>query len=86
MATKKVPPTIEELARLKPNAKGDLYMITSEEIGYRYAPRLGRHIVRCEGDAALFENQEDALESAKKFLGQVRAGIVKKIGALNPQA
>ncbi len=84
MATKKntKAPTIEELSKLKPNAKGDLYMIASNEIGYRYAPRLGRHHVRCEGDPSIFEKESDALESAKKFLGQIREGIVKKIGDL----
>lgn len=74
-------PTIEELLRLKPNAKGNLYLI-GDGLAYRYAPRLGRHLVHCQGEAEHFESETDALESAKRFKAQLQAGTVKAIGAL----
>lgn len=74
-------PTIEELARLRPNAKGNLYLIDNCTT-YRYAARLGRHSVHCEGEAQLWETEAEALSAAKRFLTQIRNGIIKKIQPL----
>jgi len=85
MAKKPTPtPTIEELSRLKPNAKGDLYLIDNCT-AFRWSARMGRHRVHCANEPQIWETEAEALEAAKRFLSQIRDGIVKKIGALNPQ-
>ena len=59
-------PTPSELARLKPNAKGDLILV-GQEIKYVYFARLGRHIVVGEGDPQHWGTKIQAEDAAKRF-------------------
>ena len=66
-------PTLEQLARLRPNAKGDTYMSKDHKrIEYKYKARLGKHGVVNEGEPQLWDKEEDALEAAKRFLATIK--------------
>lgn len=69
-------PTFHQLARLRPNAKGDTYMSQDRKrIEFKYQARLGRHGVVCEGEPQLWDTEEEALAAAKRFLVQCRDAI-----------
>ena len=72
-------PSIEELVKLKPNAKGDTYMDKSHtKIEYKYKARLGRHGVVNEGEQALWDTEEEALEAAKRFKATCQQALREK--------
>lgn len=73
-------PTVEELLRLRPNAKGDLYLIDNCT-AFRYSARMGRHRVHCEGEPQLWETEAEALACAKRFKAQLQNGTIKRIAA-----
>lgn len=65
-------PTPSVLARLKPNAKGGLYL-EGQHIVHRFAARCGKHQVVNEGEQSLWNTEEEALAAAKRFRDACRA-------------
>ena len=71
-------PSMEQLARLRPNAKGGTYMSKDHErIEYKFKARLGKHGVMNEGEPQLWDTEEEALAAAKRFLAAIRESIKK---------
>ena len=71
-------PSMEQLVRLRPNAKGDTYMSDDRKhIVYRFKARLGKHGVVNEGEPPLWETEEEALDAAKRFRSKVREALKK---------
>jgi hypothetical protein len=60
-------PTPAELARMKPNAKGELILVDGKEIKFVFYARLGRHIVVGEGDPQHWGTKTQAEDAAKRF-------------------
>lgn len=71
-------PTIEELSRLRPNAKGDLYL-NRERMAteYKYASRLGKHNVCLQDEPQTWDTEAEALDAAKRFLAEIREALKK---------
>jgi len=65
-------PTPAVLARLKPNAKGGLYL-EGESIVHKYAARCGKHPVVNQGEQSLWDTEAEALDAAKRFHEACRA-------------
>ena len=65
-------PTPAVLARLKPNAKGGLYL-EGDSIVHKYAARCGKHQVVNQGEQSLWDSEADALAAAKRFRDHCRA-------------
>lgn len=79
-------PTMEELSRLKPNAKGDLYL-NRERMAteYMYAGRLGRHWVCLPGEPLTWKTEAEARAAAQRFCEHLKKVLAEK-SAKNPQA
>ena len=69
-------PSLAQLARLRPNAKGNTYMSADKKhIEFKYMARLGGHGVVCDGEQQLWDTEEEALSAAKRFRDQIRESL-----------
>lgn len=70
-------PTMEELARLKPNAKGNLVLDRKEmRTIFVYHARLGKHMVRLDEESPEhYPDEDSALAAAVEFRRRIREAL-----------